>query len=327
MTGRALVVGGQGFFGRAVVEDLVQYSRAEVVVAGRHQRYALRHPRLSWKTLDLERPGSVRDYGVVVCAAGPYEGMSTALVEAAARDGVAYVDLSESKDFAARARRIPSRAPVMSGLSVVPGLVGLLAGRAAVGRVRSIRALIAPGSRPQRGNATLSAFLSGLHPWNEREVVRFPRPVGRRSVYRTHPFGDPDLLAELFDGCSFEFKVGSDVDLMNRGIEIVSWLKRKFAIADPLEIRSVLGAIMRSLSVLGSDRGAARVEVTGEGGRYVGTVSARERGHRIPSVLAAIAAARILEGRLTESRLDRWLPDLGDELARRKLELVETRTP
>ena len=327
MTGPALVVGGQGFFGRAVVDDLIEFSPVQVVVAGRRQRVALRHPRLSWKTMDLERPGSVAGFGVVVCAAGPFQGMSTALVEAAAREGVPYVDLSDDRDFIARARRIRSRAPVMTGLSVVPGLICLLAGRAAVGRVRSIRAIIAPGCRPQRGDATLSALLSGIEDWSGREIVQFPRPVGPRTVYRTQPFGDPALMSELFDGSSFEFKVGSDVDLMNRGLEAVSWLKRKRVIRDPRMIRSVLGAIVRTLSILGTDRGAARAEVTGDRGRYVGSVVARDRGHRIPSVLAAIAAARLLEGRLVESRLDRWLPDLDVELARRKLELIETRTP
>jgi hypothetical protein len=278
MTRPALVVGGQGFFGRPLVEDLIQYSQAEVVVAGRHQRHVLRHPRLTWRRLDLEHPGPVGEFGVVVCAAGPYEGLSTALVEAAARDGVGYVDLSENQDFSVRARRLRSRAPVMTGLSVVPGLICLLAGRAAVGKVRSIRAIIAPGSRPQRGDATLAAFLSGIHEWSEREVIRFPEPVGRRAFYRTHSFGDPDLVAELFDGCSFEFKVGSDVDLMNRGLEAVSWLKRKLAISYTCKARSALGAMMRSFSVLGSDRGAVRVEVTGEGGRYIGMVVASERG-------------------------------------------------
>jgi hypothetical protein len=113
---------------------------------------------------------------------------------------------------------------------------------------------------------------------------------------------------------------------MNRGLGVLSRLKRRRVIRDPRTIRSALGAIVRMLSILGTDRGAARAEVIGDRGRYAGSVVARDRGHRIPSILAAIAAARILEGRLVESRLDRWLPDLGDELARRKLELVETRT-
>lgn len=321
----ALVVGGQGFFGRALVDDLIGHTGASIVVAGRRRRSELRHPRLSWRTFDLERPGSVSEFGVVVCCAGPYQDMSTALVEAAARDGVPYLDLADSRDFIARARAVVSPAPVMAGLSAVPGLTCLLAGRAGVGRVRRIRTMIAPGSRPQRGPATLSSLLSGIERWGAREWIRFPAPIGPRAVYRTIAVGDADLVPELLDGATFEFKVGFDVDVFNRGLEVVSWLRRRRWIPDPRRLMPFLGATVRALSFLGTERGAVRVEVTGSEGRYVGTVAARERGHRIPSVLAAIAAARILEGRLTEFRLDRWLPDLEGELTRRGLTLVERR--
>jgi hypothetical protein len=326
VTSRALVVGGQGFFGRAVVDDLLANTGADIVVAGRRRRTPVRLPRLSWRTFDLERPGPVGEFEVVVCCAGPYQGMSTALVEAAAAAGVPYVDLADARDFIARARRIPSRAPVMTGLSAVPGFTCLLAARAGVGRPRRIRTLIAPGSRPQRGGATLSSLLSGIDRWGAREEVRFPAPVGRRAMYRTIPVGDADLVPELFDGADFEFKVGFDLDLFNRGLEAVSWLRRRRWIPDPRRSMSLFGAVVRALSFLGTAGGAVRVEVRGDQGRYAGNVVARDRGYRIPAVLAAIAAARILECRLTESRLDRWLPDLSHELSRRHIELVEERS-
>jgi len=325
MTARALVVGGQGFFGRCVVEDLLRHSDADLVVAGRRRRFESENPRITWRTFDLERPGSVAEYGVVVCCAGPYQGMSTALVEAAARAAVPYIDLADARDFIARARAIRSRAPILAGLSAVPGLTCLLAGRARVGRVRVIRTIIAPGSRPQRGDATLSSLLSGVEAWGHRERIRFPNPVGPRAVYRAIPVGDADLVPELFDGAAFEFKVGFDLDVFNRGLEAVSWLRRRRWIPDPRRALGTMGAAIRALSVAGTECGAVRVEVEGDGGRYVGTVLARERGHRIPAVLAAIAAARVLAGTLTETRLDRWLPELEAELANRGIQLIESR--
>lgn len=327
MIPRVLVVGGQGFFGRALVDDLIEHTAAEIVVGGRRRRFPPRHPRITWRTFDLERPGSLKDYGVVACCAGPYQGLSTALVQAAARDAVPYVDLADARDFIARARAVPSRAPVMTGLSAVPGLTCLLAGRAGVGRLQKIRTLIAPGSRPQRGHATLSSLLSGIDRWSDREVVRLPAPIGRRAFYRAISVGDADLVPDLFDGAEFDFKVGFDLDLFNRSLVAVSWLRRRRWVPDPRRCLSPLSAAVRALSFLGTECGAVRVEAMGDRGFYAGHVVARERGHRIPSVLAAIAVARILEGRLTESRLDRWLPDLDVELAKRDLSLTETRTP
>ena len=128
MTDPVLVVGGQGFFGRALVDDLLEQTEARIVVAGRRRRTPLRHPRLSWRTFDLTQPGPLEGHAAVVCCAGPYQGMPTTLVEAAARASVPYVDLADARDFIIRARKVLSSAPLMVGLSVVPGLTCLLDG-------------------------------------------------------------------------------------------------------------------------------------------------------------------------------------------------------
>ncbi len=325
MIRRVLVVGGQGFFGRTLVEDLLRHTRAEIVVAGRRQRGPLGDPRLSWTTFDLTQPRQLDGFAAVVCSAGPYQGMPTALVEAAAGARVPYVDMADDRDFIARARRVRSPALQMVGLSAVPGLTCLLAGRARVGRTLSVRTFIAPGSRPMRGRSTLASLLSGLERWGAREVVRFPPPVGRRAVYRTIEVGDLDLVPDLFEGASFEFKVGFDLQFLSRGLGWARVLFRRGFLPDSLLLPAVLGTLVRTLSVFGTEAGAVQVDVRGAEGRYTGAVVARERGHRIPIVLAAIAVGRILEGRLEETRLDRWLPDLEVELARRGIAFIESR--
>jgi len=327
MTAVALVVGGQGFFGRALVKDLLDHTHARIVIAGRTRRHPLHHPRLSWKTFDLTRPSSLEGYSAVVCCAGPYQGMATTLVEAAAQAKIPYVDLADARDFIARARTVHSSAPLMTGLSVVPGMTCLLAGRAQVGRIRTIRTFIAPGSRQPRGGATLVSLLSGIERWGYREIVRFPHPIGRRAVYRTIEVGDSDIVPDLFESAAFEFKVGFDLDLFNRGLEILRWLRVRKIVPDPVRIRSLFSAVVRLFSGWGTDAGAVQVEVMGTQGRYSGAIVAREHGYRLPSVLAAIAVARIIEGRLLASGLDGWLPEVGEELSRRGMQLVEQRTP
>lgn len=138
--------------------------------------------------------------------------------------------------------------------------------------------------------------------------------------------GDLEVLPQLFGDVTFEFKVGFDSEIFNRGMELLGWLRRRSLLPRPDRIRAPLMGLIRALSGLGTGAGAVQVEACGGEGRYVGTLVARERGHRIPVVLASIAVARILEGRLAETRLDRWLPDPGDELARRGVELVERRS-
>jgi hypothetical protein len=323
MTDVVLVVGGQGFFGRALVEDLLDHTTARIVVAGRRRRHPLRHPRLSWRTFDLTQPAPLGSYSAVVCCAGPYQGMATTLVQAAAQAKVPYIDLADARDFIARARKVPSSVPMMIGLSVVPGMTCLLASRARVGPIQSIRTLIAPGSRPPRGGATLTSLLSGIERWGRREIVQFPHPIGRRAVYRTIEVGDVDVVPDLFGNATFEFKVGFDLDLFNRGLELLRWLRLRKLAPDPVRIRSLLGSVVRLFPGWGTDGGAVQVEVMGTEGTYSGAIVARERGYRMPSVLAAIAVARILEGRLQETRLDVWLPKIEVELSRRGMELVE----
>ncbi|MBI4565890.1 MAG: hypothetical protein HY716_14475 [Planctomycetes bacterium] len=320
MTDSVLVVGGQGFFGRALVEDLLEHTEATIVVGSRRLRRSLNHPRLRWRIFDLVRPGFLEGYAAVVCCAGPYQGMPTTLVEAAAQASIPYIDLADARDFIVRARRIRSSAPMMIGLSAVPGITCLLAGRSEVGRIQAVRTFIAPGSRPPRGRSTLASLLSGIERWGAREIVQFPRPVGRRAVYRTIEVGDLDIVPELFEGASFEFKVGFDVDIFNRGLEALHWLRTRSLTPHPLRIQPFLEAVVRTLSFLGTGAGAVQVEVVGSKGRYVGSVVARERGYRIPSLLAAITVERILAGRLRETRLDRWLPNVHEELTARGVE-------
>lgn len=315
MNSTVLVVGGGGFFGRALVADLLEHSRAAIVVAHRRAKPTDRHPRLCRKPFDLTRPNGLEKYAAVVCCAGPFQGMPTTLVEAAAQAGVPYLDLADDRDFIARARKVRSTAIQMIGLSAVPGLTCLLAGRANVGHLRSIRTLIAPGSLPVRGGATLASMISGAHRWGARESVRFPGPVGRRFVQRTIQVGDLDVVPELFEGASFEFKVGFDLDLLNWGVHAVRLL--------PWVPAKAWMAVVRVLSVLGTSAGAVQVQVMGSHGTYVGSVTAGDRGYRIPIVLAGAAVSRILEGRLADSNLRTWLPDLGAELAKRRIRLEE----
>src|SRR5262245_41326242 len=95
---QVIVIGGDGFFGRLLVDDLRRYSDTEVIVAGRHaSRFA-----------DLRDQGSLErvldGVQVAICAAGPYQGLPPALVELCVKRGIHYIDLADDRIFVRNVR-------------------------------------------------------------------------------------------------------------------------------------------------------------------------------------------------------------------------------
>src|SRR5262249_10030709 len=95
-TRRVLVIGGAGFFGRLLVDDLRQHVDCEVIVASRpHARSHLFAGMFDPRSPEPALQGVRR----AICAAGPYQELPLSLVELCVIRGIHYIDLSDHRGF------------------------------------------------------------------------------------------------------------------------------------------------------------------------------------------------------------------------------------
>jgi len=361
---RILVVGAGGYFGSLLVDDLLRHTDADVWVAARRHRAAedlLRRfgafaGRLTRCICDLTVPASIEallpQVDLAVCAAGPYHNLPLTLLESCVKNGIPYIDLADDRGFVAKARKwvtqlARARPPALCiGWSAVPALSGLLARIAVDGmdRVDSLFVQIAPGNRFPRSTGTVASLLASLgnslrlwregdwHDvpgWSDPRTFEFPLPVGRRQGYLVD-VPDHDIFPELFRASAVEFRVGSELALLNDAASFLAWVSRSFSVQWAPWSRW-LAPGMGVLGFLGHDWGAVGVEAFGFKGaspvRRQTCVVATAMGQRIPVMPAAVMAARLLSSKSRPEGLvpvDAWLTreELGVECDRRGLELM-----
>lgn len=107
---KVVVYGGSGFFGRLVVRELLEHTRAAVVVASRDPKFIDFGPyasRVKFYFSDVRNEASVREMlegaRVLICCAGPYQEMPVSLLQACIDKKVHYVDVADDRDFVERA--------------------------------------------------------------------------------------------------------------------------------------------------------------------------------------------------------------------------------
>jgi saccharopine dehydrogenase-like NADP-dependent oxidoreductase len=260
-----LVVGASGYFGSLLVEDLLRHTDANVWVGARGRRgleMLLRRfgPDLSQRLIpcvcDLAQPASVEavlpQVDVAICAAGPYQRLPLTLLESCVKHGVPYIDMADDRGFFVKAQdwvaqRDGTPLPTLCiGWSAVPALSGLLARMAVEGmdRVDALFIQIAPGNRFPRNEGTVSSLLASLGKpcrlwregewrevpgWSEPRAFQFPLPIGPRRGYLVD-VPDHEIFPALFHARRVEFRVGSELAVLNHGASALAWLSRELAI-------------------------------------------------------------------------------------------------
>lgn len=351
------LIGGGGFYGRYLLADLLKFTNADLLAISRH-------PPATWPA-GWERVQSVscdlRDLaalekaidGCVVVAncAGPFDLLPLNPLKAALKVGAAYVDIAEDRTFHKAVQNLlthpPAKTPVLCGLSVSPAMEALFLelARPLFDTLTSCRTFAAPDTRKHRGPAMFHTMLRGVghafwQPggeklrqvwgWTEPEWVDFPTPVGRRLTYLVLEMANLDLLPALFGVNTVEFKAGTEWPILNRLLNL-SALFRKAVVGPSWE---ALMPFVRGFSWLmgraGKDEGGVFFEITGTRHQQPKThrfaVMADHDGGLIPSVLAGIAAQRLLSGQITSPGLipiHQWISpaDLLTQLAARGLAL------
>jgi saccharopine dehydrogenase-like NADP-dependent oxidoreductase len=338
-----VVLGGAGYFGRLLVEDLLATTAAQLVVVGRNRARLARlaraldpaGTRLGVRALDVRDRGGLaalaRPGDVVIDCAGPFQTRGLEALETAVACGAHYIDIADARGFLARVRERReewdrSAATVISGASAVPGLIVLLARRAAElgATIDAVSTWMAPGNRDPRRHGTVYSLLVELGvpfpmlcegrlvratPWSRPQTVAFPAPVGDRIGYLMSGV-DSDVLPEYFPGIrTCELRVGSEVQLLNAAVGLL----RPIAQAAPRWFRAAVPlfrTVMALCGWLGSSAGGMLVRVRGtRAGQPVSVTLAltRERVAPVIAVIpASVAVSKVLAGTMLPRR--GWVP-------------------
>ena len=326
---RVLVYGGNGFFGRILVDELLRRTTAQIEIASRHARKP-KHPgfesRLRCFESDLRDQESVQravsGTDLVIVAAGPFQGMPLTVLNACIDEGISYIDVADDRDFVCRAyalaesKPLPKSMVVLIGCSVVPGLSSLLTrfAQASVPRIVQTKISISPGTKHPRGPGSFACLLStvgkeftaptngaeaAIVGWTRPERVSFPAPMKERICYRVVDVADHFIQARYFGTKTVEFRIGSELRVLNFLLSGVRDLRR--ALKVPVSWLIAMGrSLIHVAALFGSSAGGVIVEITGYAGEELRSqtwcVSSHDRGERIPSIPAAVAAKMILQG-------------------------------
>jgi hypothetical protein len=330
-----LVLGGYGFFGRRLVERLVQHPEVQVTVAGRNLQACESLARslraraatpisacaLDARAADFADQLAAQRPDVVVHCAGPFQGQDYRVASACIEARAHYIDLADGRDFVTGIAALHERAcaagvAVVSGASSVPGLSCAVADELAAGmqEVEEIDIGISPGNRTERGLSTVQGVLSYcgrpidthgkeiVFGWHGSWRHEYPAPVGLRLL---SPCDVPDLalLPARYPGTPrIRFGAGLELRFLHRGMNALAWLARKRLVGGWEQHARSLKRASEWFQHWGSDAGAMHVRVRGRGAQ--GEQIAREwmlvatqgDGPYVPTLAATALVLRLARG-------------------------------
>lgn len=328
---RVLVIGAAGVFGSRLCEGLLRNGFA-VVAAGRDRgRAEAVAGRLTAVFPDGAVSVAVLDTATLTAAdlkatradivadmAGPFQGAEPTTARAAVAAGLSYVDLADGRDFVAAFPALDAASKAagvaaLTGCSSTPALSNAVLDRLTEGwrEVVSVEAAISPGARAPRGLSVMRAILSWLGrpvrvydgAWTTRRGWSglYRRDFGAAGRRRVSLCETPDL--DLFSARFAPreralFLAGLEPAAAHLGAWVLAGLVRVLRF-DPVPMAGLLVRLSGWASVVGSDRGAMRVEalgVDGEGraARAVWRLVAEPGEGPVTPSLPALAAIRAI---------------------------------
>lgn len=292
---RVLVIGAAGVFGSRLCEGLLRNGFA-VVAAGRDRgRAEAVAGRLTAVFPDGAVSVAVLDTATLTAAdlkatradivadmAGPFQGAEPTTARAAVAAGLSYVDLADGRDFVAAFPALDAASKAagvaaLTGCSSTPALSNAVLDRLTEGwrEVVSVEAAISPGARAPRGLSVMRAILSWLGrpvrvydgAWTTRRGWSglYRRDFGAAGRRRVSLCETPDL--DLFSARFAPreralFLAGLEPAAAHLGAWVLAGLVRVLRF-DPVPMAGLLVRLSGWASVVGSDRGAMRVEAYG----------------------------------------------------------------
>jgi len=334
---RILVLGGYGGFGARLTRRLAGAGH-HVLVAGRSAESAAAfcaglagtEPVVADRNGDIGKLLTKHRPDLLIDAAGPFQGSGHQVPFACARASVPYLDLADARAFVAAIGAVDEEArrggvAIVAGASSVPALSGAVARHLAkrLDKVHAVEMSISASNRATSGTSVAAAILSYVGQpirlwrgrrctsavgWQELRRQTFAvegRPALRGRWVALADVPDHDLMPAMLPGRpAVAFRAGTDIALQTLGLWLLSWPIRWLRRGSPARLAFLVPPLQRLTRVLGSDRSAMCVTLTGRaGGRDVErrwTLIAEDGdGPEIPTLAAALLTDAILAGRVS----------------------------
>jgi hypothetical protein len=333
LTGKVLILGGYGNFGKRIARALTA-GGTPVVIAGRNAARAsafvaeLPAGRAEATAFDAhqslhEQLASIRP-AVVVNTCGPFQTSDYGIAKTCIEAGVHYIDLADGRDFVTGIAALDARAraggvAVISGASTVPGLSSAVIEhlRPAFADMQSLRFGISPGQKAERGLATtagimtyvgkpLRAFAGDDGPsFGWQGIYRQPFPILGRRWMANCDIPDLDLFPQHYGFRSIRFYAGLELTPLHLGLWALSWAVR---LGLPLHLPRQAGWLLRASNLFdrfGSADGGMFMLIGGldHNGRSIAhrwfIVAKDGEGPQIPTIPAIVLARKAAQGTLT----------------------------
>ncbi|MDX2107752.1 MAG: saccharopine dehydrogenase NADP-binding domain-containing protein [Candidatus Melainabacteria bacterium] len=329
-TKQVLIIGGTGYFGRILTQDLLQFTDYKIVAASRspgklqkmREELSTYSSRFFNKVIDLNNTvhcnEGINGSDVVICAAGPFQEIPITLANACMEKSIPYIDLADDREYVMRVRKLfeqlkPS-SYVCTGWSSVPALSGAMSNFASkkLDKINSIQIQIAPGNKAPRGFSTVTSLINSIGKefsvmqngswskvkgWSQPRVFKFPAPVGNKTGYLVD-VADHELFPLHFNADTVQFRAGAEFGFFNLAMSGLAALTNYGIVKSLRPFSSFLQTAMSTLGFLGHDWGALGVEVQGTFESKPKTIRlsvvADHQGQQIPVMPASIMCRRIL---------------------------------
>lgn len=335
MTGKVLILGGYGNFGKRIAAALIRHN-VPIIIAGRSREKAealaqtLGSPLVETAAFDVTRDLSTQLEAlrptVVVNTCGPFQTSNYDVARTCIAHGVHYIDLADGRDFVTDIAALNEEAAkhgvtVISGASTVPGLSSAIIEyyRQEFSKIDSLTYGISPGQQAERGLATTQGILTyvgkrlkpfagaerPVYGWQDVYRQKYPQ-LGRRWMANCD-IPDLDLLPARYGIRAIRFSAGLELSFMHLGLWLLSRLVRLGA---PLHLprhATTLLAISNWFNRFGSTHGGMHMILRGKDKsgqpleRRWFIVAKDGDGPQIPCVPAILLAKRLAVGEKTQA--------------------------
>ena len=254
MTGKVLILGGYGNFGKRIAAALIRH-RVPVIIAGRSRAKAEALAR-SFATLfaefaafdvasDLSTQLERLNPAVVVNTCGPFQTSNYDAARLCIAHSIHYIDLADGRDFVTGITALNEIAQqkgvtAISGASTVPGLSSAVIEHylPEFSEIDSLIFGISPGQQAERGFATTQGILTYVGKALKPFAGNIKRSYGWQDIYRQEypelgkrwmancDIPDLDLLPAHYGIRSIRFSAGLELGFMHQGLWLLSWAVR-----------------------------------------------------------------------------------------------------
>lgn len=362
MTGKVLILGGYGNFGKRIARALAS-SGVPVVIAGRDAAraaaFAAELPAglATSAAFDARRDLAAQLARIapaaVVNTCGPFQTSDYGIAACCIEAGVHAIDLADGRDYVTGITALDAKAEargvaVIGGASTVPGLSSAVIEhyRGEFGALEELRFGISPGQKAERGLATTQGIMTYVgrplrahagddapsYDWQGIYRQEIPG-LGRRWMANCE-VPDLDLFPAAYGLGAIRFSAGLELAPLHLGLWLLSWAVR---LGLPLNLPALASPLLKASNLFdrfGSADGGMFMLLKGKGhdGRPLTRrwfIIAREgEGPQIPTIPAIILARRAAQGSLaiTGARACVGLVSLEDYLAELAAYPIETVT-